>query len=1026
MKLTSGVYENLISEQLEAEKKAAEQERLACIEQPVDSAEHPRMIADYISNLIQQKLSDESLNAEERVEIANRIIRQIGDIPQEETLKETDQILAAVVPEEEKVRLEQTSDTLVRPLTGFRVSNLFTGRQSKIPMYEEILRDIASADRIYIIVSFLRLSGIRLLMEALRKFTSVPGHSLKIITTTYCGHTEAKAVQQLSELPNTEIKISYNTSIERLHAKAYIFERESGLSTAYIGSSNLSKSAQTEGLEWNVRVTNVENPQIINAAIKTFEVYWNSKEFEDFKIGGIAKFYNELQLQKEYGEKKTVYYRYSVLPHQKAILDKLKAVREDLGIYRNLVVAATGTGKTVMSGFDYQLFKQQHPNARLLYVAHRQEILEQARNKFRSILGDYNFGELWVGNYAPQDSLDHLFVSVATFNNNVEEFKRLGETFYDYIIIDEAHHMVADSYRPIINFFKPKILLGLTATPERMDGQSLLPDFGGRISAEIRLPQALQEGLLTPFQYLCISDSVDLSTDDLWSGNKYFVEKLSGALRNPERVEMIVSSLSRYLPNEFACKALCYCVDKKHAEFMAEEFVKRGFRAAFLTSNNSNDRGELNRKLAKGEINYLFVVDIFNEGVDIPEVDTLLLLRPTESLTIYLQQLGRGLRLSPGKDVLTVFDYVAQVNKKYDYASRFRALLTKSSANVEKQIKDGFALIPHGCYIMFEKKAHAYVLNNIKNAVYNSRRIEKELAGLTYTPTISQFLESNGQELPIIYRTSCWTSLKKNAGKIDYAEDKYTKRFANIMTNFCHINSLAYIRFIQRCIKNNFKYAPQERIFALMLYYTLYSEIPQKSEFGSVEKALQHFAQYQYFVQELSELMEYLENHIEYETFAIGQNLPGELEQYGCYTKDEIFILLKSQTESKTMHGYPAGVYDAKEAGVEAFFVTLNKSDNEFSPTTQYKDYVISENMFHWESQNTEAHTNRGDRYVRQHENGKRFLLFVREDKKDAFGNTAPFYCFGFVDYVSSTGDFPMSITWETQQPILPQFLKAV
>ena len=307
-------------------------------------------------------------------------------------------------------------------------------------------------------------------------------------------------------------------------------------------------------------MTNVENPQIINAAIKTFEVYWNSKEFEDFKEGGIEKFRNELKLQNTAGQTRTIYHRYSLLPHQKAILDKLKAVREDLGIYRNLVVAATGTGKTVMSGFDYQLFKQQHPNARLLYVAHRQEILEQARNKFRSILGDYNFGELWVGNYTPQDTLDHLFVSVATFNNNVEEFKRLGETFYDYIIIDEAHHMVADSYRPIINFFKPQILPGLTATPERMDGQSLLPDFGGRISAEIRLPQALQEGLLTPFQYLCISDSVDLSTDDLWSGNKYFVEKLSGALRNPERVEMIVSSLSRYLPNEFACKALCYCV----------------------------------------------------------------------------------------------------------------------------------------------------------------------------------------------------------------------------------------------------------------------------------------------------------------------------------------------------------------------------------------------------------------------------------------------------------------------------------
>lgn len=1025
MKLTPGIYENLISEQLEIEKEIAKHENMECIELPVDSAEHPRMIAGYISNLIEQKLDDENLTAEERVEIANRIIREIGDIPKEELLTKTNEILAAVVPVTEKVRLEQTNDTIVRPLTGFRVSNLFTGRQSKIPMYEEILRDIASADNIYIIVSFLRLSGIRLLMEALRKFTSIPGHSLKIITTTYCGHTEAKAVQQLSELPNTEIKISYNTSIERLHAKAYIFERASGLSTAYIGSSNLSKSAQTEGLEWNVRVTNVENPQIINAAIKTFEVYWNSKDFEDFREGGIDKFKKELQLQKEYGETKSVFYRYTVLPHQKAILDKLQAVRDELGIFRNLVVAATGTGKTVMSGFDYQIFLQKHKHARLLYIAHRQEILEQALITYRSILGDYNFGDLWVGNYAPQDSLDHLFVSVATFNNNIEEFKQLGETYYDYIVIDEAHHMAAKSYRPIVDFFQPKILLGLTATPERMDGQSLLPDFNDRISAEIRLPQALQEGLLTPFQYLCISDSVDLSGENLWSGSKYFTEKLSGVLRNPERVEMIISSLRKYLPDEYACKALCYCVDKKHAEFMANAFIVRGFKAASLTSDNNKERKVLNEKLATGDINYLFVVDIFNEGVDIPAVDTLLLLRPTDSLTIYIQQLGRGLRLAPGKSVLTVFDYVSQVNKQYDYASRFRALLTKPSADVEKQIKDGFTLIPHGCYIMFEKKAQSYVLSNIKNAIYNSRRIEKELAALPYTPTISQFLESNGQDLAIIYRNNCWTTLKKDAGKINYSEDKYTKRFASAMTNFCHINSIAYIRFIQRCTKNKFQFSPHERMFALMLYYTLYSDVPQKSEFGSIEKALQHFAKYPHFVQELGEIMEYLENHIEHDTFAIGQGLPAELEQYGCYSKDEIFILLGAQTEEKTMHGFPAGVFDAKEVEAEAFFVTLNKSDKEFSPTTQYKDYVISENMFHWESQNSEAHNNKGQRYVQQKINGKRFLLFVREDKKDAFGNTAPFYCFGFVNYISSTGDFPMSITWETQQPILPQFLKA-
>lgn len=1025
MKLQPGIYENLISESLRQDEVQTKQEGLVCVETEVDSAEHPRMLADYVATAVRKRLEDESLSPKERVQLVNRLLQDTNGESTDNDLTDTTNILSAVITPDENARLQATSQELVRPQTGFRISNLFTGRQSPIPLNEELVRDIASADHIYLIVSFLKLSGVRLLMDALRKFTSQSGHTLQIITTTYCGVTDAKAVQQLSELPNTEIKISYNTQIERLHAKAYIFERNSGFSTAYIGSSNLSKSAQTEGLEWNVRVTNVENPQVINAAIKTFEVYWNSKEFEDFRIGGIDKFYKELKLQRQPQDNTLLYQRYNILPHQKVILDRLQAIRKDTGLYRNLVVAATGTGKTVVSAFDYQQFIRSHPRSRLLFVAHREEILKQALRTYRSVLCNYNFGELWVGNYEPTNGLEHIFVSVATLNNNQDTFRQLGADYYDYIVIDEAHHMVADSYRPILDIFQPQILLGLTATPERMDGRSLLPDFGDRISADIRLPQALQEGLLTPFQYLCITDSEDLSGSDLWNGSRYFVDRLSVKLRNPERVRMIVQKLAQYLPDEHECKALCYCVDKQHAEYMAEEFTKAGFRAAALTSNNSQNRDQLNRDLANGKVNYLFVVDIFNEGVDIPEIDTLLMLRPTESLTIFLQQLGRGLRLSAGKSVLTVLDFVAQVNKSYDYASRFRALLTKTTANVEKQVQNGFTLIPHGCTIFMEEKAQTYILNNIKSAIYNSTRLTKELAAYTKTPTISEFLESNGQDIRLLYKKGCWTSLKRDAAKCSYTSDEYTKRYEKAMGGFCHINSIAYIRFLQRLIHNGFHYQPHDEMFALMCYYTLYEKKVKDAGFSSVQDALLKFSKYPLFVQELSEMLDYLTANLEHETFAIGHNMPVELEQYGCYSKDEIFILLKAQTADKSMHGFPAGVYSAPNVGVEAFFVTLNKSDKDFSPETQYKDYVISEDLFHWQSQNTDSHRNKGIRFT-QTKQGKRFLLFVREDKQDGFGNTSPFYCFGFVDYVSSQGDFPMSITWRLQQPVLPQFLKAL
>lgn len=1030
MKLIEGTYENLITDGLKREMLTSSEKGLICKQEDIDGAESPNMLTEHLSRIIRNRLSDENLTTEERAAFANRLIDFLGE-EKEEKVVDDKQMLAAVVSRQEEARLKATNSTLVRPLTGFRVSNLFTGGQSHVSLSSEIERDIESADSICMIVSFLKLSGVNLIYDHLKRFCSNPQHRLRIITTTYCGVTDAKAVERLASLPNTEIRISYNTQIERLHAKSYIFERNSGFSTAYIGSSNLSKSAQTDGLEWNIRVTNVENPHIINAALATFDIYWNSHNFEDFREGGIEKLYKELQKVREPKLATDVLAKYTILPHQKQILDKLAVIREG-GVRRNLIVAATGTGKTVISAFDYKVFTEQTEGThRLLFVAHREEILKQSRRTYRSVLQDANFGDIWVGDSRPQNGIDHLFISVQTFNSKYERiFSGLPADYYDYIVIDEAHHLVADSYRKIISKFTPKLLVGLTATPERMDGVSLLPDFDNQISAEIRLPKALDEGLLTPFQYLCISDETDLTDEELMQGDRYVATKLTDKLCNLQRVGLIVNRLQYYLADEHKCRALGFCATKKHAQFMAEEFRRVGLKAAYLTSDNDAERLSLNKQLAKGEINYLFVVDIFNEGVDIPAVDTVLFLRPTESLTIFLQQLGRGLRLYPGKQQLTVFDFVAQLNQKYDFASRFRSLLTRTDKSVVDQVKNGFTLLPHGCAIHMEEKAQEYVLQNIKAAIYNKARLVKELRTYTHTPTLAEFIENNGQDVRLIYKGGyCWSSLKREAGMCDYPEDDNTKLFVKGIGNLIHVNTVSYLNFIRKVMlaKGNVKCNDErEETFAVMLYYTLFIDKISKVGVKSISEALRRLADYPMFISEILELTDYLLAHLETKTFSVGEGMPMGLEQYGCYTREEVFAIFKRQTANKKMQGSVAGVFNIEELNTELFFVTLNKSDKDFSAETMYNDYVVSENEFRWESQNTDSHQGKGKRFVEQKKNGKKFLLFVRENKKDGYGNTCPFICFGLVDYIRSKDDKPMKINWQTHHPILPRFLNAV
>lgn len=1030
MELTPGIYEKLINEALKKKLENLPAEyRIHYIN--IDPSQAPRMLTNYVASMMNNLLSNDEVFPElkDKISFVNKVVEFIHQWeinPDDDLLTNEKKLLGGIFSSIDRTEKQLKALENSRPRSGFTFNTLFTGSNHDLSIQNEINRDIISADEIYWIVAFIRFTGVRIFESSLRQFLQNDGARLHIITTTYMGASEPKAVEFLKNLDpeKVEIRVSYNNRNERLHAKSYIFVRHSGLSTAYIGSSNLSHSALTDGLEWNVRVTSVESPQIVKASIVTFETYWNRPDFEPYDRDKFREAISENQ--KTFGEAEILLQKYTIRPEQKEILEKLTVEREIHQSFKNLVVAATGTGKTVIAAFDYQRFRDEHQqNNNLLFIVHREEILEQSIATFRSVLEDEKFGELWVGSHQPsfKSELNHLFVSIQTFNSNKERFQRLGENHYDFIIIDEAHHSTAESYRQLFTMFRPKILLGLTATPERADGKSLLPDFNNRIAAEMRLPEAINRLLLSPFQYFCIGDkTVDLSQVK-WNAaaGSYDEDELFRKLNTEGRLNLILGTIPHYLSDEHHCHALCFCCRKEHAEDTALGLRKAGYNAEALTSDDSTeDRKKKITRFKGGEINYLCVVDIFNEGVDIPGIDTVLFLRPTKSLTVFLQQLGRGLRLAPGKDCLTVLDYVAQANKKYSFESRIRALVGKNISNrLEDQVAKGFTYLPRGCAIEMDKLAQQYILDNIQGAIWNSRRlINNEVMHYRQNfkdeLTLSNFLAHFNLDPRALYKSTCWSELLRNGNELSYEDDAYTDVFAKNMWRLVHVNSIGYIRFMQKLISDGFTYEHNKvnDIYALMLYYALYAAPLPKSGVGSVEEGLRIFGAHQCFVEELRELLDYIVNNLNVNTRLIPELGGLPLELFGCYSRDEQLIIFGETTDQQMM-SERSGVHKINRLNTDLLWVTLNKSDKDFSERTQYNDYAINESLFHWQSKNDESHTNSGSRYVRQKENHKTFLLFVRENKKDGYGLTEPYYFLGPVTYRSSQGDQPMSITWE-------------
>ena len=1037
--MNQGIYEELVTQLVNNKLSKLEQEDFYIQKSRIDKAEASTLLSKHLGHSIKAALSTirGEHQLEEQIEIANRIILFLKDELNiegyDDDLIETEgKILKAVFS---KVDAHFSDLDLhlkeITPYTRLTHSELFTGGNVGLSLHSELKKEILSANRIDFLVSFIKFKGIIILEEALKEFTD-RGGKLRVITTTYMGASDYKAIQLLSKLKNTEVKISYNTGNERLHAKAYLFYRNSGFHTGYIGSSNFSRSALTDGLEWNLKITTKEVSHIIDKFQKTFDSYWESEDFEMFN--------DEIHREKlikslQRGTNPTLdigasaFFDLKPYPFQKEILEKLEVERTVHNRNRNLIVAATGTGKTMISAFDYKRFKYNNNNsAKLLFLAHRKEILTQSLATFRGVLKDNNFGELMVDGIEPAN-YRHVFASVQSLNNRLDILK-LSAEYYDYIVIDEAHHQKANSYRGIINYFKPQVLLGLTATPERMDGGDIQEDFHNRIAAEIRLPEALNRKLLCPFQYFGISDSIDLSTVS-WVRGRYVASELTNLYTsNDRRVGEIITNLEKYTKDKDEVRALGFCVTMAHAKYMAEKFTLAGFKAAYLTSENGHERLELRNRFQNKEINYLFVVDIFNEGVDIPEIDTVLFLRPTESLTVFLQQLGRGLRLADGKEVLTVLDFVGNSRPEYNFENKFRALIGKTTTSVKKELEDDFPHLPLGCSIVLEKQAKQTILENINQATSHRRnqliqKIQQFEHATTLPLTLKNFTELYNIPVQFIYKRGGWKRLCQLAGRIDNFESDNEKEILSAISNkWLSTNSMSYFSFILKLANQGFHinladFNETEKKMLLMLHYDVWQNA---GGFDNLEKSIRAIGENKILVQEITEVLEILIDRVDFKEFDIELPYRQPLKVHSRYTRDQVIAAFGFSIFDRK---YPSreGVAFNEELNTELLFINLIKSEENFSPTTMYDDYAVTETQFHWQTQNS-ARPDRGKglSYITHKEDGKRIMLFVREKPTDEFGNTMGYVFLGEGSFINSNGSQPMSINWKLHEP-MPNYM---
>ena len=1018
--LLPGLYELLVTREV--------QDRLAADGvMPPDEVgiRSPEVLGRYVGKAVEHVLrADSKASSEDQAALVNRVMAVLretapaafapgaGDVVA--PVRELIEVSGDVLPTGEYVRLE-------RPALPLSDAGLFVNGRGEPAVGNELNREIASADRVDVLIPFVRWTGVRIFKGALRQVIQ-RGGEVRVIASTYLGSTEAKALDALVEL-GAKVKVSYDTSSTRMHAKAWLFERASGFSTAFIGSSNLSQTAMLDGLEWNVRLAEVDTPAVFETFRVTFDSYWNDPQNDDYDAEQFA-----LAMQAERRADNTTDVSpldVTARPFQKRILEALEVERHRHDRHRNLVVSATGTGKTVMAALDYQrLRKQAGRDYSLLFVAHRKEILDQARRTFRNVLKDGAFGELYVGGERPTQ-WQHVFASVqglATLDLSSIDPRR-----FDMVIIDEFHHSAAPTYKRLLEHFDPEELLGLTATPERSDGEDraiLDQYFEGRFAAELRLWDAIDDGTLCPFQYFGVHDDVDL-TGLRWTRGHYDLSDLENVYTgNDMRLAKVLKALRDIVADPLSMKALGFCVSIAHAEYMAKKFNEAGIPSVAVSASTAPDerKGALN-DLAVGRVNCLFAVDLFNEGLDLPDIDTVLFLRPTESATVFLQQLGRGLRRTDTKACLTVLDFIGNQNQKFRFDRRLRALLPATGiTDLKRQVSEDFPLLPAGCFMTLDRVAQSIVLKNLETAIRGGwKEMVTELKDLGDV-TLDAFLRETQREPWELYRSSVrgsgtrkgWVALRRDAGLAAPVAQDGDELAIRAIGRMLHIGDAERLRYYLDLLKAGAPPAipaddEREHRLLTMLHFDIWGS---RKDLTTLAAGLAEIWERPAVREELIAVLAALDLRADAETHALDWAPDVPLSVHARYSRDEVLAAIGRST-AKAPATFREGVLWDKAHDADLFFVTLEKDEKVFSESTRYKDVALSPTLFQWESQSqTSQASPTGQRYINQQAGGNRMLLFVRRLAGD------PFVLAGPAAYVSHEGDRPIRFRWRLQYPL--------
>ena len=825
------------------------------------------------------------------------------------------------------------------------------------------------------------------------------------------------------------MRIQYDTARTRLHAKAWMFRRQTRYDTAYVGSSNLSRAALLDGVEWNVRLSRVATPALLDKFHGTFDTYWNDTSFElynpDLDRDRLDDALAEASGHRQHNRVTISLSGLEVRPfaYQQHMLDELAVERRVHDRHRNLIVAATGTGKTVVAALDYRrLCGSTHTHRpRLLFVAHRKEILEQSLRTYQEVLADPTFGELYVACTRPE-RWDHVFASVQSLQSY--GVTNIPAGTYDVVVIDEFHHAHAPTYRRLLDHLSPQELLGLTATPERADGIDVRAEFfDGRTATELRLWDALGKDLLCPFHYFAIADGTDLRRIS-WSRGRYDEGELSHVYTgNHARAEIILRQLRDKIINPGSMRALGFCVSVAHAHFMAKTFTAAGIPALAVSGDTpSADRQRALDDLKSCRVNVLFAADLFNEGLDLPEVDTVLFLRPTESATVFLQQLGRGLRRTPDKAVLTVLDFVGHHRREFRFDKKLRALTGETRRGLEREIARGFPFLPSGCQIVMDQQAQSLILDNLRTQVANSWKwITAELRSYGDLD-LSAFVHESGIELPDILRRGqrSWTELRRDAGLPTPVGTHHEEELLKRIRAFAHVDDSLRAAGYRQLLSSDIPYAKLSQLEQRLARMLFFSAFPAARGFATYDDGLAAIRTEHAVAAELGAVIELVFDETRHGAAPLNGSLADvPLCVHASYQREEILAALDYANLQRKPVSMMQGVAYCEGLNVDAFFVTLKKSEADYSPTTMYRDYPISPTLFHWESQSTTSVASpTGKRYLG---GSSTVLLFCRIEHKGEF-DTAPYVFLGPASYVNHVGERPIAITWELQHAMPSTF----